>query len=266
MTTSLLGGSKISKKDLDLVILTSDALLQTIKLTIHSLFHLIPQFLNPTAVKASPLVHATDSVLLFVVFVVDIIVATLHDTLLLLEAFDSFEECIYPIVQVGVCLDCVPLQILITPLVGFDLIGKTAPYIMEHLQSPVGTIHIGVDLLETSIYQSSLTSLLFTHIGSASVHYTEDLTGQGCSQSHGLDALIVSIVLIPPANGPHPHEVEQDPISEDSRVMSMKFFGNANGITPEVVIKVTLPKDVLGLAFLIKLLFPWESCPMNHMH
>ena len=59
-TMSPLGNSQMSLKDLDLVVLTSDVLFQTIELMVHSLCLLILQLDNRLAVKADVLVHVVD--------------------------------------------------------------------------------------------------------------------------------------------------------------------------------------------------------------
>ena len=66
MTTTLLSSSKTVEKDLDLIILTGDALFQRVKASL-DFFHLLTlQLNNGPAIKADPTVHVEDLMLLFV--------------------------------------------------------------------------------------------------------------------------------------------------------------------------------------------------------
>ena len=81
----------------------------------------------------------------------------------------------------------------------------------------------------------------------------------------GLNLVTLTHNLLLQAFKPHPHEVIQNPISEDGRVMSVKFFSDTDGTSPEVIIKVTLGKVNLRPAPLIKLLSPGKDYPMYHV-
>ena len=65
-TTTLLGGDKTVEKNFDLIILTSDTLLQGIETSLYLLRLLTLQLNNGTAVKADPTAHVEDLTLLFV--------------------------------------------------------------------------------------------------------------------------------------------------------------------------------------------------------
>ena len=66
MTTTLLGGSQMMGKDLDLVILTSNPLFQCIEVSLHLLRLLTLQLNNGPAIKADPTIHVEDLMLLLV--------------------------------------------------------------------------------------------------------------------------------------------------------------------------------------------------------
>ena len=92
-----------------------------------------------------------------------------------------------------------------------------------------------------------------------------DPTSQGGGQVHGLGTLVHPRVLPTPVHYTHLHEVIQNPISENNRVMSSKFLHDANGIPPEAVIKVTLVEDMFGPTLFIEPLFPQKDCSMQHL-
>ena len=73
------------EKHLDLVVLTSNMLLQHIKLVLHLLRLLALQLDYGTAVKADPLVHVIHFVLLFVEHDADILEVVVDSTELILQ-------------------------------------------------------------------------------------------------------------------------------------------------------------------------------------
>ena len=108
-----------------------------------------------------------------------------------------------------------------------------------------------------------LPSLVITHISPVHVCNLDDPTSYGGGQSHGLGTLISVTVLIAPVDSPHLHEVIQDPIYEDSRIMNTELLDNPNGVPPEAIIEEILTKDVLSPGFFVKLLLPGENHSMN---
>ena len=81
---------------------------------------------------------------------------------------------------------------------------------------------------------------------------------------HGLGTLIPSGVLPGPIHHPHSHEVVQDPISENRRITGMKFFNNADGISPQTVIEVTLIEDIIDPTLLAETLLSQKDCSAQY--
>ena len=79
----------------------------------------------------------------------------------------------------------------------------------------------------------------------------DQATRQHSGQMHGLDTLIPSGILPGPIHHPHSHKVVQDPISENRWITSAELFDNADSISPQTIIKVTLVEDIIDPTLLI---------------
>ena len=81
---------------------------------------------------------------------------------------------------------------------------------------------------------------------------------------HGLSALISSGILSSPIHYPHPHKVIQNPIGGDCRITGTELFDNADSVSPQTIIKVTLIEDVVDPALLTETLFSWKDRAVQH--
>ena len=81
---------------------------------------------------------------------------------------------------------------------------------------------------------------------------------------HGLGALIFSGILPSPIHHPHSHEVVQDPIGENRWITDAKLFDNADGISPQTIIKVTFVEDIVDPTFLAETLLSWKDRSIQH--
>ena len=87
-----------------------------------------------------------------------------------------------------------------------------------------------------------------------------DSTRQCGRQAHGLSALVTSSVLPSPVVHSHLHEVKQDPIGKDHRIMGMELFDNTDGVSPKTIVVVAFIEDVVDPAFFAEPLLSWEDC------
>ena len=81
---------------------------------------------------------------------------------------------------------------------------------------------------------------------------------------HGLSALVTLSILPGPIVHPHLHEVIQDPISEDCRIVSTKFLDNVDGVSPKTIVVVAFIEDVVGPMFFIEPLLSRKNCSTQH--
>ena len=81
---------------------------------------------------------------------------------------------------------------------------------------------------------------------------------------HGLGALIPSGVLPSSVHHPHSHEVVQDPIGENHRITSVKLFDNADGISPQTIVKMTFVEDIIDSTLLTETLLSRKDCSIQH--
>ena len=81
---------------------------------------------------------------------------------------------------------------------------------------------------------------------------------------HGLSTLVTSSVLPGPIHHPHSHEVIQDPIVKDCRIAGTKLFYDVDGVSPQMIIIVTLIKDVVGPMLFAEPLLFWKDRSAQH--
>ena len=81
---------------------------------------------------------------------------------------------------------------------------------------------------------------------------------------HGLGTLIPLGVLPSPIHYPHSHEVVQDSIGKNNQIMSTERFDDADGISPQTIIKVTFVEDVVNPTLLVEMLLPRKDRPVQH--
>ena len=103
-----------------------------------------------------------------------------------------------------------------------------------------------------------------THIGMVGVGDLDQTTRQCGGQTHGLGTLIPSGVLPGPIHHPHPHEVVQDPISENHRIAGMKLFDNADSISPQTIVEVTFVEDIVDPMLLAETLLSQKDHSVQH--
>ena len=139
------------EKNFNLVILTSDVLLQHVKPSLNFLCLLAFQLDNGTAVEADLLIHVVHSVLLFVEGDVNILKAVMDGVRHILQLVCSPVKSRDPIVEMIIHCCHGSLQFLVTPLGGINLINKTVPNVVQHLDSPIGLHSVHVELQRASI-------------------------------------------------------------------------------------------------------------------
>ena len=81
---------------------------------------------------------------------------------------------------------------------------------------------------------------------------------------HGLSALVTSSILPSPVIHPHSHEVKQDPIGKDHRIMGMELFNNVDGISPKMIVVVAFIEDAIGPTFFTEPLLSWKDHSAQH--
>ena len=138
------------EKDLDLVILTSDTLLQCIKMSLHLLRLLTLQLNNGPTVKADLTVHVEDLMLLFIDGGTDIVLHVADGTEPILQSVWPHVQCRNPVVETIVRDRHGSFQLLVTLLGGLDLVDQIGPDIVQHLDRIVGLRRINVELPQES--------------------------------------------------------------------------------------------------------------------
>ena len=146
MTTALFGSSKTMEKDLDLVVLTSDTLLQCVKASFYLLRLLTLQLNDRPAIKADPFVHIKDLALLFVDSNADVLLHVMDGLETILQPVKPHVKCRNSIVEVIIFCRHGGLQLPVMLSGGPNLVDQASPDITQHPDSLVSLSGIDVEL------------------------------------------------------------------------------------------------------------------------